>query len=52
MEDLFFIILEAFQNNKILLRLLDAYDVNDLIFESDFERKNLFADLAVDSVES
>ena len=52
MEDLFLIVLrQAFEYDKIIFWFLNSNDVNDLIFESNFEGKNLLANLTVNFVE-
>ena len=49
-EYLLLVVLEALEDDEILLGLLDANNVHNLAFVGDFKWKDLLADLAVDFV--
>ena len=51
MEYLLVIIVEAFEDDEVLLWLINADDVHDLVFVCNLEGQDLLADFAVDFVE-
>lgn len=51
-KHLFVVVLQTFQNDEVVLRLLYSDDVDDLVFVGDLEREVLLANLAVDLVKA